>query len=154
MANDQVIVKVARLLSEGRHDETIEEANRALQAIVDERAALDERERQLLHLKSSAEIILQTIGPDTIVTNPTTLSSPVVTTDPTIRKGRILDAALGIARKGKRTFGVDDVKAELDRMEYRLDVARPGSVIGTVLNGDDRFARREMGVFEYIESNA
>ncbi len=151
MASDQVIVKVARLLSEGRHDEAIQEANRALQAIVDERAALDERERQLLHLKSSAEIILQTIGSDTIVTIPT---ASKVTTDPTIRKGRILDAALSIARNGKRTFGVEDVKSELDRMEYRLDVARPGSVIGTVLNGDDRFARREMGVFEYIESNA
>lgn len=150
MASDQVIVKVARLLSEGRHDEVIQEANRALQAIVDERAALDERERQLLHLKSSAEIILQTVGSDTIVTTPTTST---VTTDPTVRKGRILDAALSIARNGRRTFGVEDVKSELDRMEYRLDVARPGSVIGTVLNGDDRFTRREMGVFEYIESN-
>ena len=150
MASDQVIVKVARFLSEGRHDEAIQESNRALQAIVDERAALDERERQLLHLKSSAEIILRTIGFDTVVTTPTTST---VTTDPSLRKGRILDAALSIARSGKRTFGVDDVKAELDRMEYRLDVARPGSVIGTVLNGDDRFTRREMGVFEYIESN-
>ena len=150
MASDQVIVKVARFLSNGRHEEAIQEANLALQAIVDERAALDERERQLLHLKSSAEIILQTIGPDTIVTTPTTST---VATDPTIRKSRILDAALSIARNGKRTFGVEDVKSELDRMDYRLDVARPGSVIGTVLNGDDRFTRREMGVFEYIESN-
>ena len=48
MASDQVIVKVARILSEGRHDEAIQEANRALQAITEERAALDERERQNL----------------------------------------------------------------------------------------------------------
>ncbi len=150
MASDQMVVKVARLLSEGRHDEAIQEANRALQAIVGERAALDERERQLLHLKSSAEIILQTIGPDTVANTPTTSKA---TTDPSIRKGRILDAALSIARDGRRTFGVEDVKAELDRMEYRLDVARPGSVIGTVLNGDDRFTKKEMGVFEYIDSN-
>lgn len=150
MASDQVIVKVARFLSEGRHDEAILEANKALQAITEERAALDERERQLHHLKSSAEIILQTIEPDTIVTTPTTST---VVTDPGVRKSRILDAALSIARSGRSRFGVDDVKAELDRMEYRLDVARPGSVIGTVLNGDDRFTRKEMGVFEYIESN-
>ena len=144
MSDDSIIAKIAGLIAKGKHTEAILEADQALQAIRDTRFALEERERQVVHLRSSAEIILQTVASSR--GSITTKSDPG---DPAARKRQVIDAALTVVRNGKTIVSVEDVKNELDRMQVTLGVTRPGSVIGTILNGDSRFIRRELGVFQY-----
>ena len=144
MSDDSIIAKIAGLIANGKHTEAILEADQALQAIRDTRSALEERERQVVHLRSSAEIILQTVASSR--GSITTKSDPG---DPVARKRQVIDAALTVVRNGKTIVSVEDVKNELGRMQVTLSVTRPGSVIGTILNGDSRFIRRELGIFQY-----
>ena len=146
MSDTRKIGHIAQLLANGMHSEVIKEAEAAIQVIADQRVALNYDEQQLIHLKSSAEIILKIATFNKI----TSKLSAKVHGDSDIRKQRILDAALNIVNDGRIKFSVDTVKAELEVAGYILDVTRPGSVIGTILNGDKRFRRTEMGIFEYV----
>ena len=59
MADTSGVARIARLLASGMHSDVIKEAEEAIQVIAEQRSALNDEEQQLIHLKSSAEIILK-----------------------------------------------------------------------------------------------
>jgi hypothetical protein len=62
------------------------------------------------------------------------------------RTEKVREAALALAKSGKRMLTTEDVLSYLkEEMDIRLDVKRPGSLVGTVLS--------KMPEFDQVERN-
>jgi hypothetical protein len=66
------------------------------------------------------------------------------------RGSLVREAALDLARRGLTPLSVGEVLAELERRGVRFGIARPGSMVGTVLAYMDEFHRKDFNEFEYV----
>jgi hypothetical protein len=62
----------------------------------------------------------------------------------------VREAAVDLARRGLTPLSVGDVLAELQRKGISFSIARPGSMVGTVLAYMDEFHRKAFNQFEYV----
>ena len=150
MIPNSIIIEIARLMSAGKNLEAILKCDSAIQNIHAEQSDLHDLESRLLNLRCSAEILFD------ILSNPNKrISDELTIINPSVRKDKIIETAMNlIAQEDSIMIDVKSVKEELIRIGIELGVTRPGSVIGTILNGDIRFRRKEMGLFEYIGNPA
>ncbi len=150
MVTNSTIVRVARLMSVGKNLEAVLECDLAIQNIHGEQSDLHVLESQLLNLRCSAEILFD------ILSNPhRNIAGELTIITPSIRKDKVIETVMGLIEQDDSIMiDVKSVKEELVRRGIELGVTRPGSVIGTILSGDVRFRRIEMGTFEYIGNRA
>lgn len=59
------------------------------------------------------------------------------------------NAAMQLVEDGYRTFTVDQIHEYLTNAKIDLGVSQPTSVIGTILNGDERFSKLGSGQYMY-----
>ena len=144
--SNSIIVEIARLMSAGKNLEAILECDSAIQDIHSKHSDLHDLESRLLNLRCSAEILFD------ILCNPNKkFVGEFTIINPSVRKDKIIETSMDLIEQGDSILiDVKSVKEELVRRGIDLGVTRSGSVIGTILSGDVRFRRKDMGLFEYI----
>lgn len=123
------------LISSGDASSIRQEANRILEEIQEEQAALTK----------DAKLVKEILG---------RYGGPADNLSPGERSAKVREAALAVARNGKIVLTIQDVLDHLMAEDVVFDIKRPGSLVGTVLSQmKSEFAKLEgTNQFRFIGS--
>jgi len=148
MARDWVR-NVSKAIAEGDSAKVAEVADRALDEISTEISRLRDQIALVRQLRAfyvhdqAAPAGRATARPGPRETGPDGYTSKE-------RAGLVREAAVDLAERGFTPLSVGDVLAELEQKGVRFGIARPGSMVGTVLAYMDEFHRKGFNQFEYV----
>jgi hypothetical protein len=148
MARDW-IKSVSKAIAEGDGGKVAEAADKAL----------DEIGKEVGRLRDQAALIKQlrafyvpsdgaTVGDGPVRRGAAAAAPDGYTSE---ERGRLVRlAALDLAQGGLSPLRVGDVLTELERRGVRFGIARPGSMVGTVLAYMNEFHHKDFNQFEYV----